>query len=97
MERRDATSRAPAQRGHAVIEAIKAELGSFEHTKVAVKRRAPSRTWGKVPHHMWHQLLQKVQCQCGQGQQDACHLWCECAHSEQVMVEACPFSKDGCQ
>jgi len=83
MERSDATSRTPMQRVTAVI---KAKLGSFEHTKVAIKRRAPSRMWGKVPQHMRHQLLQ---CQCGQGQHDACHLGCECAHSEQVMVEAC--------
>ena len=84
MQRSDATVRTPAQRVAAVI---KAKLGSFEHTKVAIKRRAPPpRTWSKVPQQMRAQLLQ---CQCGQGQQDAYHLWCECPHSEQVMIDVC--------
>ena len=83
MQRSDATVRTPVQRVAAVI---KAKLGSFEHTKMAIKRRAPPRTWTQVPQHMRHQLLQ---CQCGRGQQDAYHLWCECPHSEQVMIAAC--------
>ena len=83
MERSDTAMRTPVQRVAAVI---KAKLGSFAHTKMAIKRRAPPRAWSKVPQHMQHQLLQ---CQCGRGQQDAYHLWCECTHSEQVMIEAC--------
>ena len=83
MERSDTAMRTPVQRVAAVI---KAKLGSFAHTKMAIKRRAPPRAWSKVPQHMRHQLLQ---CQCGRGQQDAYHLWCECTHSEQVMIEAC--------
>ena len=46
MQRSDATTRTPLQRVAAVI---KAKLGSFEHTKMAIKRRAPPRTWSKVP------------------------------------------------
>ena len=83
MERSDAATCTPAQRVAAVI---KTKLGCFEHTKVAIQRRAPSRAWGKVPQHMREQLLQ---CQCGQGQQDAYHLWHECSHSQRVMVEVC--------
>ena len=41
MQRSDATVRTPVQRVAAVI---KAKLDSFEHTKMAIKRRAPPRT-----------------------------------------------------
>ena len=82
MDRADAVEWSPAQR---VADVIKAKLGSFVNTRVAISRRAgPS--WRRVPDQMKAHLLQ---CPCGNGQQDAYHLWRECSQTEQVMEEAC--------
>ena len=82
MDRTDAAEWQPVQR---VADVIKVKLGSFVNTRVAISRRAgPS--WGRVPDDMKVQLLR---CPCGEGQQDAYHLWRECSQTERVMEEAC--------
>ena len=65
-----------------------AKLGVFSNTRVAMARRTPR--WSALQSGVQQDLLQ---CPCQGGQQDAVHLWTECA-DVQAFLSRTIFSGD---